>query len=218
MNDASDTTEPSKPRLRGYIHQEAFFFALGAGLLLILRAKSPLAQLSCSIYTVCLLTMFGVSATYHRIQWQPRARRLMKRLDHSAIFISIAGTMTPFVLLAVPETSQAKLISLVWLVALAGVLQSTIWIGAPKWFGAVLYVIAGWTLFPYLGDMAHAMGSQGIALIISGGLVYSLGAVVYALKAPRLFPKTFGYHELFHLLTIIAATLHFIAVYRLTAA
>lgn len=207
----------TKPKLRGYFHQEAFFFASGAGILLVAHAQTGLAQFAFSIYAICLAALFGISAAYHRFHWSPPARKVMKRLDHSAIFLLIAGTMTPFALLAVPSSISTKLLVLIWLVAAFGILQSVFWIGAPKWFSAILYIVAGWMLYPYIDLLRVSIGSTSVILLIVGGCLYSLGAVFYALKSPRLYPDVFGYHELFHALTIAAAAAHFAAVYRLAS-
>lgn len=189
--------------------------AFGACLLLIAKSSNSLAFISSLTYSFGLLLLFGVSAFYHRLHWEPKGRALMKRLDHSAIFIVIAGTFTPICLLALSETEGRRLLLLVWCVAVVGILQSIFWVKAPKWFTALFYISMGWTISPYLLDLQVSIGSEQLGWLAAGGIAYTLGAVFYALKRPRLAPPIFGYHELFHLLTIIGAAFHFIVVYKL---
>jgi hemolysin III len=207
--------KPPKPRLRGYIHQEAFFLALGACALLILKSTNRTTLVASVTYSFGLLLLFGTSAIYHRPFWQPRPRALLKRFDHSAIFLLIAGTFTPLCLLALSDSDGRRLLWVIWLTALVGIFQSIFWSKAPKWFTAIFYVAAGWLAAPYVGELKVSLGLVNLWLIVSGGVVYTVGAVFYAMKRPKLSPHTFGYHELFHLLTVIAATLHFAVVYQL---
>lgn len=204
-----------KPLLRGWFHQEAFFVSLGASILLTLKANNTLAIVSVLIYSFGLLMLFGISAIYHRPHWQPKQRALMKRFDHSAIFIFIAGTMTPIALLSLSSTDGPHLLMIIWSVAVVGIIQSIFWVKAPKWVTASLYVIAGWLIFPYVPQLQETMSSLDVGLIIAGGIVYTVGAVFYALKRPKLWIEVFGYHELFHVLTIIAASFHFAVIYKL---
>ncbi|MGZ3724690.1 MAG: PAQR family membrane homeostasis protein TrhA [Pseudobdellovibrio sp.] len=208
-------TPPIKPTLRGYLHQEAFFCTLGASVLLLIKSSNTLSFICGLIYSVSLLLLFGISAIYHRPQWNPQTRALLKRLDHSAIFILIAGTFTPVCVFALSEKSSHQLLSVVWSAAIAGVLQSIFWVKAPKYVTALFYVIMGWLALPYLSEIHMSHGNSQISLLLAGGVFYTLGAFFYALKKPNLFPGVFGYHELFHLLTIIAAGLHFAVVYQL---
>ncbi len=201
--------------MRGYFHQEAFFIALGACILLIAKSSNSVTTIASLTYSFGLLLLFGVSACYHRLHWEPRERALMKRLDHSAIFLLIAGTFTPICLLALSEVEGQQLLVLVWSVALLGILQSIFWVKAPKWFTAVFYVGMGWIIFPYLSELKLSIGSDSLALLGAGGFAYTIGALIYATKRPKLTPNVFGYHELFHLMTIIGAAFHFMVVYRL---
>ncbi len=139
----------------------------------------------------------------------------MRRLDHAAIFALIAGTMTPIFLITLSSESSSKAIALIWGIAAVGMAQVIFWINAPKWFAAILYVGAGWFGFPYLAAMRGMIGSSGEALVLGGGLIYTLGAVIYALKKPNPWPRVFGYHEIFHILVTIAALCHFILIKRL---
>ena len=204
-----------KPLLRGWFHQESFFVALGAGIMLVLKGSSDTAIFAALVYVIGLLLLFGVSATYHRPQWQQKQRAFMKRLDHSAIFIFIAGSMTPIALLGLPQSEGEHLLTVIWIVTLAGTLQSVFWVKAPKWVTALLYVIAGWLIFPYMPQLQVSLSPVDVGLIMAGGIVYTVGAVFYALKRPQLRIEIFGYHELFHVLTVIAAALHFAVIYKL---
>lgn len=204
-----------KPRLRGHIHQEAFFIALGACPFLLLNSSQPRALLASVIYSLALLLLFGTSALYHRRHWPPQPRALMKRIDHSAFFVFIAGTFTPICLLALPEQHGQRLLTAVWLTATLGIVQALWWNTAPKWLKAFFYVVLGWFAMPYLGELNVSLGTRNLLILATGGAIYTLGAVFYAIKKPRLAPATFGYHEFFHVLTIIGASLHFFVVYQL---
>lgn len=204
-----------KPLLRGYLHQEAFFIAIGACALLIAKSSQKLTLISAVVYSVGLLLMLGVSSVYHRFHWEPNARAVLKRLDHSAIFVQIAGTFTPVCLLALDEKQGSFLLLVVWLSALAGILQSIFWVKAPKYVTAAFYVVMGWLALPYISPLAESLGPTQIKLLVAGGIVYTVGSVFYALKRPKIYPHVFGYHELFHFFTIIGAILHFVVIYNL---
>jgi hemolysin III len=204
-----------KPLLRGYFHQEAFFVAVGACCLLIAKSSHAVSYISSIVYSIGLMMLLGISALYHRHHWPPKQRAIMKRFDHSAIFILIAGTFTPLCLLALPVTHGEKLLMVVWAAALLGIIQSIFWVQAPKWVSALLYIIMGWLALPYLGELKLALGEVNLLLILLGGIVYTVGAFFYAFKRPNFIPLVFGYHELFHLFVVVAAALHFIVIYRL---
>lgn len=211
----TDIKKHSKPLLRGYFHQEAFFVALGACALLIAKSSNVISLTAGIIYSLGLLLMFGISAIYHRPDWEPKSRAIMKRLDHSAIFILIAATTTPICMLALPEESGYRFLVLMWSTATAGIIQAVVWTKAPKYITTLFYIVMGWLVWPYTTEMGEALGPSQLSLIIAGGVVYTLGAIFYATKRPRLKPNVFGYHEAFHVFTIIGATLHFIVIYRL---
>ena len=196
-----------KPKLRGVSHQIAFFAALAAGVLLAASARDRLGMAVAAIYGASLATQFGVSALYHRPHWQPRARGWMRRLDHSAIFVLIAGTFTPFCVSL--GDGGALGLRLVWGGAALGIAQSLFWVHAPKPLVAVLAVALSWAMTPILW---RAAGGTGFALLIGGGILYSAGAVVYSLKRPDPIPAVFGYHEVFHAFVIAASICHFAAV------
>jgi hemolysin III len=208
-------TQTIKPRLRGYLHQEAFYISLGACALLIAQSSTLKTLVASLVYSMGLLLLFGFSAFYHRLHWEPQVRRILKRIDHSAIFILIAGTVTPIALLALSDLEGTRLLWAVWSAAAIGIILSVLWVSAPKWVTALLCVVAGWVCSPYIGSLKETLSMTDLAFLIAGGLVYSVGALFYALRKPNWFPGTFGYHELFHLFTIIAAMLHFIVVYKL---
>ncbi len=207
-----DTQPLVKPLLRGHLHQAAFFFSLGACALLISKSHEMTSVISMSIYSLSLCGLFGISALYHRVHWSPKGRARMRRLDHSSIFILIAGSATPICLLALSHESGTRVVMLIWCAAMVGVLQSLFWVTAPKWVAAILYVAVGWMVAPYLPEFHVVLGTTKVSLILAGGLVYTLGAVVYALKFPNPSPRYFGYHEIFHLLVIVGAMLHFAVI------
>jgi hemolysin III len=203
-----------KPLLRGVLHQQAFFIALGACSLLIAKSTTNISLIASIVYTVSVLLLFGISTIYHRILWQPTPRAFMKRLDHSAIFILIAGTFTPICLLALPPTDGRQLLITVWGFASLGILQAMAWSSAPKWFRVLFYVVVGWLALPYLNQLEQSLGSLSVGFLAAGGVAYTVGAVIYFLKIPKS-AAIFGYHEAFHVMTIIGAVLHFLVVYRL---
>lgn len=207
-----NTTEATKPILRGHFHQAAFFFYLGACAMLMAQSQHFSEFVATLIYSLSLCGLFGISALYHRPRWSSQARMWMRRLDHSAIFLLIAGTGTPLCMLAIPNDGGMQLLKIIWIAAAIGVIQSLFWVSAPKWLAALLYIIMGWLAFPYMPELKKALGASGVNLILTGGIVYTLGAVVYALKKPNPSPKYFGYHEIFHILTIVAAGFHFVVI------
>jgi hemolysin III len=202
---------PGKPLLRGISHEIAAAVALFAWIALALAADAGRARAAANVYGASLFTLFLVSAAYHRPTWTPRARLVMRRLDHSAIFFLIAGTYTPFCLL-LPEGTGVPLLALVWGGAAAGILQSIVWVRAPKPLVAAVYVLLGWVIVPVLPALHAELGPGAIALLGAGGAAYTLGAVVYATRRPDPFPRVFGYHEVFHALVIVAAVCHFAVV------
>jgi hemolysin III len=207
------TQAPEKPLLRGVSHEIAAFAALAAWIALTLAAPSPRGRAAASVYGATLLALFTVSALYHRPTWAPRARLFWRRLDHSAIFLLIAGTYTPFCLLLGGSTGHA-LLALVWAGAAAGVVQAVFWPTAPKPLVAVVYLVLGWVVLPVLPALRLQLGSVSIGLLAAGGIAYSLGAAVYALRRPDPSPRVFGYHEVFHALVVAAAVLHFVVAAR----
>ncbi len=210
---AVDAFAAVKPRLRGVSHKWAFFVSLFLGAGLIVAAKTPRATLAVAIYAVSLSALFGTSALYHRVDWKrPTARRWMRRLDHSMIFLLIAGTYTPFALLVLHGALASAILVVVWAGALAGTIVEMIWIDAPKWVTAIIYLSLGWVAIVAMPDLWTELGPGGTLLVAGGGLLYTTGAIVYAIQRPNPNPAVFGYHEVFHLLVIVAAAAQFAAV------
>ena len=202
-----------KPRLRGVSHQWAFFVSLVLGVALVLAAPSGRATLASAIYAVSVAALFGASALYHRITWaSAAARRWMRRLDHSMIFLLIAGTYTPFALLALEGALATMILVVVWAGAAAGIVLKLAWIDAPKPVVALTYVLLGWVAVAAFPQLIEELGITGTAMVAAGGLLYSLGALVYALRRPDPVPAVFGYHEVFHALVIPAAGAHFAVI------
>lgn len=201
-----------KPRLRGVSHEYAFFVSLGCGTALILAASDGRARLAAVIYAVAVSALLGTSALYHRVTWRPRARRWMRKLDHSMIFVLIAGTYTPVALLALHGSLATTILIVVWAGALGGVVSKIVWIDAPKWVFAAVYLALGWVSAAIFGELPAAIGWLGVAGLAGGGLLYTLGALVYASGWPNPAPRTFGYHEVFHALVLAAASMHYAVI------
>ena len=208
-----------KPRLRGVSHQWAFFLSLGAGAALVLAASGPRAVIAMSIYAFSLSAMLGTSALYHRVTWTPEVRRWMRRLDHTMIFVFIAGTYTPFALLVMHGTLANVVLIVVWATAAAGMVLNLVWISAPYWFTAVVYLSTGWVAIVTLPQLWDEIGPVGVGMIALGGALYTAGAIVYARRKPDPRPQVFGYHEIFHVLVIAAAAVQYaaVAIYALPA-
>jgi len=208
-----------KPRLRGVSHQWAFFLSLGAGAALVLAASGARAVIAMSIYAFSLSAMLGTSALYHRVTWTPDVRRWMRRLDHTMIFVFIAGTYTPFALLVMHGSLASAVLVVVWTTAAAGMILNLVWISAPYWFSAVVYLGTGWVAIVTLPQLWNEIGPAGVGLIALGGALYTAGAVVYARRKPDPRPQVFGYHEIFHVLVIAAAAVQYaaVAIYALPA-
>ena len=202
----------AKPRFRGVLHEIAFFVSLVAGPALVAAAPDGGPKVATAVYTLSTTALFGVSALLHRRTWSPRARRLMRRLDHSMIFFLIAGTYTATVGIVLSPTSALVILLAVWIGGAVGVIVELFWLGAPKWVIAVPYVVVGWVAIGALPQLARALGPGGLALLLGGGLAYTAGAGVYALHRPDPFPALFGYHEVFHGLTVVAAVAHYVLI------
>jgi hemolysin III len=203
---------PIRPSLRGVIHQWSFFVALIAGAALIVWAPAGRATAAAAIYAAALAGMLGASALYHRVTWRPRARAWLRRLDHSMIFVLIAGTYTPFALLVLDGTLQTVVLVGVWSGAAAGIVFTMLWVDAPAWLTAATYVALGWFSIIAIPEITARAGAGALVLLAVGGLAYTAGAVVYARRRPDPRPATFGYHEIFHVLVVVAAAAHFSAV------
>ncbi len=203
----------AKPRLRGVSHKWAFYVACVLGAALVLFAPAGTPRLAAAIYAFTVAALFGTSALYHRIDWASvGTRRWMRRLDHSAIFLLIAGTYTPFALLVLDGPLATVILVVVWAGALSGIVMKLVWIDAPKPVVALAYVMLGWVAVAAFPDLIRELGLTGTGLIVAGGALYTAGAVIYAIKRPDPAPTVFGYHEIFHLLVIVAAALQYAVV------
>jgi hemolysin III len=201
-----------RPLLRGYFHALAAGAAIAGLVLLVLLAESPRAYVGGAVFAASLILLYLTSATYHTITWGRRMRAVLKRLDHSMIFVLIGGTYTPFCLLVLSDAWGISMLAVIWGVAAAGILLKVIWPGAPRWLGVILYASAGWMAVVATVPLADWFAFGPLALLVTGGVLYTIGGVIYALRRPDPFPSVFGYHEVFHLLVIGGSVLHYILV------
>ncbi|MEJ3404648.1 hemolysin III family protein [Rathayibacter sp. YIM 133350] len=199
-----------KPTWRGWIHAATFPLALAAGIVLICLADGTAAKWASAVFMATSLLLFGNSALYHRFDWKPRTKVVLKRIDHANIFLLIAGTYTPLAILALPPQKGTLLLVLVWAGAIIGIGFRVFWINAPRWLYVPIYIALGWAAVMYLGDLLNANAAM-MVLVIVGGVLYTGGAVVYALKRPNPWPGRFGFHEIFHACTLIAFLCHWTA-------
>ncbi|MFI1675691.1 hemolysin III family protein [Streptomyces sp. NPDC020607] len=201
-----------KPRMRGWLHAGVVPLALVGGIVLIALARSAAVVAACSVYALSACLLFGTSALYHRGTWGSRGEAVLRRLDHANIFLIIAGTYTPLAVLLLPAGQQRILLFLVWGGATAGIAFRVFWINAPRWLYTLCYIALGWAAVFYLPEFARTGGTTVVALVVTGGLLYTAGAAVYGLKRPDPWPRWFGFHEVFHTLTIAAFTAHYTAI------
>jgi hemolysin III len=194
------------------LHQYAFFVSIPCGAALIVAASAGRARLAAAVYALAVSALLGTSALYHRVTWRPAARRWMRRLDHSMIFVLIAGTYTPVALLALHGSLASAILIVLWAGALGGVIFKLVWIDAPKWLLAMIYVAMGLVSGAVMGELPATIGWLAVAGLALGGLLYTVGAVIYASGRPNPVPAVFGYHEVFHLLVILAAALHYAVI------
>lgn len=203
---------PHKPLLRGWLHLGAAPLALIAGMVLIVFASTLPGRISTAIFTLTAVMLFGTSAVYHRGNWSVRTNAVLRRLDHANIFLIIAGTYTPLTVMLLDGTTRAVVLIAVWSGALIGLLLRVFWLGAPRWAYVPLYLALGWVAVGFIGPFYTAGGAGVVSLIIAGGLAYTVGAVIYGTKWPRGSEQYFGFHEIFHALTIAGFTCHYIAI------
>jgi hemolysin III len=208
--DADAVVPEIKPTWRGWIHAGTFPVAIIAGIVLICFAQTTPAKWACAVFMVTSLLLFGNSALYHRFDWAPKTKLVLKRIDHANIQLLIAGTYTPVAALALAPQEGAILLVLVWTGALLGIIFRVFWINAPRWLYVALYLVLGWAAVMYAVDLVHASIAMAV-LIAVGGLLYTLGAVAYALKRPNPWPGKFGFHEIFHVCTVLAFLCHWAA-------
>jgi hemolysin III len=206
-----------RPRLRGWLHVWAFGFALAAGIVLVSVAaatEGAESAFATSVYALTVSLLFGTSAAYHRVSWStPTRHALVARLDHSMIFLFIAGTYTPFALLVLPERTGRTVLTVVWAGAVGGVLLKSCWITAPRWLTVPIYLALGWVGVFVFPDLLRHGGVAVVVLIAAGGIAYTIGGIVYGLMRPDPRPLVFGFHEVFHLCTVVAAACHMVAVW-----
>ncbi len=201
-----------KPRLRGWLHAGTFPVSVVAGIVLVVLAHGTAATLATGVYAASAALLFGISAIYHRGQWSPKAERRLKRLDHSNIFLIIAGTYTPFSVILLRHDGGTTLLWIVWAAALGGIAFRVLWVGAPRWLYTPVYLALGWVAVFYLGALLHTGGAAVVTLLAIGGGLYSAGGVVYATKKPNPSPRWFGFHEVFHSFTVLAFAAHYVGI------
>jgi hemolysin III len=207
-----DDLRELRPLLRGVSHAVSFWIALAASIVLVAVVDPGAERLAAVIYGIGMCTLFGASGTYHRWRWNPRWRPLLRRVDHAAIFVFIAASYTPISLLVLDGAWRWTILAVVWAGAAGGVLMSIFWIDAPRWLVAGVYLALGWVAVAATPKLVGSLPGAPLALLAAGGILYSAGAVIYALKRPDPWPKVFGFHEVFHALVIAAAVTHFVAI------
>jgi hemolysin III len=212
LSQVSGQVEPeTKPTWRGWIHTGVLPLAIAGGIVLIVVADGLVAKVAAAVFFAGSVLLFGTSAIYHRFNWSPKVKLALKRFDHANIFLLIAGSYTPITLLALPQNKGLILIIAIWAVALLGIGFRVFWISAPRWLYVVIYIAMGWAAVVYLPEFLEANLAM-MLLILIGGLLYTLGAVFYAMKRPNPFPGHFGFHEIFHTFTVLAFMCHWAAV------
>lgn len=207
-----DSVPLVKPRLRGWIHAGTFPFALAAGIVLIALSPPTAPRVAATIFAITTVLLFGTSAIYHRGNWSLKTNAMLRRADHANIFLIIAGTYTPLAVLLLSKSAATVLLIIVWSGALLGLGARIVWLNAPRWVYTPIYLALGWVAVGYMGEFWKGGSPAIVWLICIGGLAYTLGAIVYALKRPRLSQKWFGFHELFHVGTVIGWGCHYAAV------
>ncbi len=206
----------AKPKLRGWLHAGMTPIALAAGLVLVVLTPTVPGRAAAAIYTVGLLILFGNSALYHTGPWDDRTRAIFRKLDHSNIFIFIAATYTPLTVQLLTGDSRTRLLIVIWACAVVGVLARVLWMSAPRWLYTALYIAMGWVALWWMPDMIRAGGWWVVGLVVAGGVIYTAGAIIYAIKRPNPAPRWYGFHEIFHSCTILAAICHYVAIWLAT--
>jgi hemolysin III len=216
---AHDKLAEVKPKLRGWLHLGTAPLTLAAGIVLIALSPTPTTRIGSALFAATALILFTVSAIYHRGTWSPRTWNFLRRFDHSNIFLLIAGSYTPFALIFLEGSARTLLLSIVWTGAILGVVFRVFWTDAPRWLYVPIYIALGWAavfFIPQFADGARAfdpaIAIAVLALVAAGGILYTLGGVVYGLKRPNPFPRWFGFHEVFHTFTVLAFATHYIGV------
>jgi hemolysin III len=212
LDDLRDDLRDLKPKLRGWLHLATAPLTLAAGIVLISLSPDTTTKIGSAVFAASALVLFTVSAIYHRGTWSPRVWRFLRRFDHANIFLLIAGSYTPFTLLLLEGTARVVLLAVVWTGALLGVAFRVLWNDAPRWLYTPVYMALGWAAIFYFGDFARSASSAVLVLMALGGGLYTLGGIVYGFKRPNPFPRWFGFHEVFHSLTIVAFVSHYLGV------
>jgi hemolysin III len=194
------------------LHEVAFWLSLGAGALLVIGAEGSERRLASAVFAVSVAACFGASALYHRVTWSPRVRVWMRRIDHAGVYLMIAGTYTPVSLLALDGRWRPAVLAVVWTGAGAAIVLKFLWVAAPKWVAAAIGIALGWVAVAALPELARNVNPIALAFLIAGGLAYTAGAIVYARSRPDPIPAVFGYHELFHALTIVGIACQYTAI------
>jgi hemolysin III len=212
-------TEPTlaKPLLRGVLHQAAFVLALAVAPFVIHAADGTRARVSVGVFAASVAACFGASALYHRVTWTPRVRPWMRRIDHAGVYLLIAGTYTPVALIALDGAWRPAILATVWTGAAAAIVLKFVWVDAPKWLAAAIGIALGWVAVIALPQLASHVAPAAVVLLVIGGLTYTAGAIVYARRRPDPVPAVFGYHELFHALTIVAVSCQYTAIALIVA-
>jgi hemolysin III len=201
-----------KPMFRGLLHQAGLFAALAVAPQIVIGADGSTARIAAGVFAASVALCFGVSALYHRVTWQPNARRWMRRADHAGVYLLIAGTYTPVALLALSGAWRAAILATVWSGALVAIVLKFAWVDAPKWLAVVIGLALGWVAVVALPELVHKLDLPALVLLVAGGLAYTAGAIVYARRKPDPLPTVFGYHEIFHALTIVAVACQYVAI------
>lgn len=207
----STSAEDAKPSWRGWIHAGVLPIAIAGGIILVVLADGLTAKIAAAVFFASSVLLFGTSAIYHRFNWRPMTKKALKRFDHANIFLLIAGSYTPITLLALPQDKGILLMVAIWVTALLGIGFRVFWLGAPRWLYVIIYIVMGWAAVVYLPDFINVNLAM-MVLILAGGLMYTIGAVFYALKKPNPVPGHFGFHEIFHSFTVLAFLCHWTAV------
>jgi hemolysin III len=219
----AETVADVKPRLRGWLHLASAPLTLAAGIVLVVLSPTATTRVGSAVYVASALMLFTVSAVYHRGHWSPRVHSYLRRFDHANIFLLIAGSYTPFTVVLLQGTERVALLSVIWSVAVLGVLFKVFWIGAPKWLYMPIYIGMGWASVFYLPSFAEGtkrlgvgIGTAVLVLVAVGGALYTLGGLVYSIRRPDPWPRWFGFHEIFHTLTILAFVTHYVGISMVT--
>lgn len=215
---ATDVHGLAKPLLRGRIHAAAVLAAVPAGMALVIHSSGVEARAAAAVYAVSLVALFTASSAYHRFRGGDRWVSLLRRLDHSSIYVLIAGSYTPVCLLVLPTSYGVPLLATLWAAGIAGVVMKLVSFERSQRIGFALYLTMGWAAIVAIPGLVRGVSGGTLALLVAGGVIYTIGAIVLATRTPNPFPRVFGYHELWHLMVVIAAALHYLALHDVLTA